>query len=288
MNFLLHLLSSLKSWIYDVIIVAMTAIWYREVLTRLPMNARVLDVGIGTATSLIDNRDIVISKNIHFTGVDYDAAYIDAATEAIRRHRLTPFVGVVCCSIHEYDPKKHHDSNNNVHRHHDHFDAIYFSGSFMIIPDKVKALQRTVAFLKPSADSRIYFTQTFESPGIVGFAMTYIKPMLKYLLSIDFGSVTYEGDFRQVLRDADVTISELHVIQKSAFRRQVLVVAAPSPHHLMARGGQEDEPHPRTWSELVSMKRRSTSPLSDGKRHYRKEEEDLEKKEDGSYDSHWF
>ena len=233
-DMLFRLYAAFKSWIYDTLIVAMTTVWYREVLTRLPTDASVLDVGIGTATSLIGNRDLLISKKLHFTGVDYDASYIDAAAEGIVRHHLQPFVEVVCCSIHDFDPAVHCKSKEGSHHHHNHsrhlFDAVYFSGSFMIIPDKVKALQRTVGMLKHphSSGSRIYFTQTFETPGIVGFVMSFVKPMLKYLLSIDFGSVTYEKDFKRVLKEADVTIHEIHVMHKSAFRRQVLVVATAS------------------------------------------------------------
>lgn len=316
LHLLLRLLASLKSWIYDTLIIAMTTVWYREVLVRLPTNATVLDVGIGTATALIDNRDILISKNLRFLGVDYDALYIETATEAVQRHRLTPFIDLSCCSIHDFDPKTSRTNNKRsssagskakgdqpVHHQFDSFDAIYYSGSFMIIPDKVKALQRTVAFLKPSSDSKIYFTQTFETPGLVGFAMTFIKPFLKYLLSIDFGSVTYEGDFREVLRAAEVTIQEIHVIQKSAFRRQVLVVAIPAPHHVMHMAGLRDEPHPQTWSELVAASRKKKSQhhhASSGSPPAAKAspspprgkdadvEGDPSAREADAYNSHWF
>ncbi len=41
-------MSGVRGWVYDRLIVGMTADWYREVLARFPDGARVLDVGIGT------------------------------------------------------------------------------------------------------------------------------------------------------------------------------------------------------------------------------------------------
>ena len=66
-----------RVWIYDVAIIKMTRVWYREVLKRLPDNARVLDVGIGTGTALICNKDLIKQKNITVVGIDYDKDYVD-------------------------------------------------------------------------------------------------------------------------------------------------------------------------------------------------------------------
>ena len=57
---------SVMSDIYDVIIIHMTEKWYAAVLARLPKGARVLDVGIGTATALVgrkgQNATVVVEK----------------------------------------------------------------------------------------------------------------------------------------------------------------------------------------------------------------------------------
>jgi ubiquinone/menaquinone biosynthesis C-methylase UbiE len=67
----------LRVWIYDAAIIKMTKVWYREVLKRLPNNVRVLDVGIGTGTALLCNKDILQSKKITVVGIDYDADYVE-------------------------------------------------------------------------------------------------------------------------------------------------------------------------------------------------------------------
>lgn len=221
-------LQALRSWIYDTIIVGMTRVWYREVLTRLPAGAHVLDVGIGTATSLVANRDLVASKQIRVTGVDYDEHYVITAQQAVAKHEgLSDAIDVVHASIHDY--------------HGGPFDAIYFSGSFMILPDKVKALQHCLSMLRSHhthvaapddklvVDGRLYFTQTFERDGFVGRYITpRVKQLLKLVLTIDFGTVTFENDFLAVLSEAGVEVEELTHLHSTLFRSQVVVVAKPT------------------------------------------------------------
>lgn len=204
---------ALRSRIYDAVIVSTTSVWYREFLTTVPMDSTVLDVGIGTATSLIENRDLLVTKRIKVHGVDYDQGYIDRANGLVAKRQLGDFVTTECCSIHDFVGGP--------------FDVIYFSGSFMIIPDKAKALRRCCGMLKDPATGTICFTQTFEKRGVVGRLMTVVKPLLKLLLTIDFGQVTYEDDFRAVLEQADVVIQKFQYIRRSTFRNQVLVLARP-------------------------------------------------------------
>ena len=115
---LLVLINRLSPLIYDIVIVKMTALWYRSVLDRLPRGARVLDIGIGTGSALAANADtgaavgencVVIrssagrhgcvmirrsakcvgvcllvcaatvrDKDLQWVGVDYDRVYVDA------------------------------------------------------------------------------------------------------------------------------------------------------------------------------------------------------------------
>jgi hypothetical protein len=58
----------LRSYIYDFIIVKMTSRWYKQVLTLLPENSTVLDVGIGTGRALLNNADLLRRKNIKVFG----------------------------------------------------------------------------------------------------------------------------------------------------------------------------------------------------------------------------
>ena len=95
----------------------------------------------------------------------------------------------------------------------------------MILPEKAKALRRCVQWLTPSS-GKVYFTQTFEKKGIVGWMMPLVKRMLKFVLTIDFGEVTFEDDFRKVMAEAEVRVDTL-VVMHEARLAQVLIVATP-------------------------------------------------------------
>ncbi|CAD2218795.1 type 11 methyltransferase [Angomonas deanei] len=217
---------SFRSYVYDFVIFTTTSRWYREVLLDCPMDVTLLDVGIGTATSLIDNRDIVVSKRMRVVGVDYDLDYVESAQANIAASSLVDTTSVEHASIHDFNK----DYNAK-------FDIIYFSGSFMIIPQQVEALTHCVKMLrspvpKTPGGGNIYFTQTFEHRSLIGLYVTpYVKKLLR-LLTIDFGEVTYEDDFKKVLERAKVDIVYTRPIRSSYFRTQTLVCAKP--------GGKKD------------------------------------------------
>ena len=74
-------------------------------LARLPKGARVLDVGIGTATALVgrkgQNATVVVEKDLTFVGVDYEDAYIRKAIDVVRKAKLEKHVDLHCRSIYD-------------------------------------------------------------------------------------------------------------------------------------------------------------------------------------------
>jgi ubiquinone/menaquinone biosynthesis C-methylase UbiE len=215
---------SFKAWVYDMCIVPMTSRWYREVLLECPVNSSMLDVGIGTASSLIANRDIIVSKQMTVMGVDYDLAYVRSAQANVAAcgGSLQDVVTVEQVDIHDY--------NKSLK---ERFDVIYFSGSFMIIPRQVEALRHCVQMLRSPVPKvpdgcNIFFTQTFERRTLVGRYITpWVKRALRAITTIDFGEVTYEDDFRAALDKAEVDIVRVKSISSSYYRTQKLVMARP-------------------------------------------------------------
>eukprot|EP01012_Entosiphon_sulcatum_P002942 TRINITY_DN10767_c0_g1_i1.p2 TRINITY_DN10767_c0_g1~~TRINITY_DN10767_c0_g1_i1.p2 ORF type:complete len:214 (+),score=37.22 TRINITY_DN10767_c0_g1_i1:730-1371(+) len=203
----------LRSVIYDWLIVSMTATWYRTVLRRLPENARVLDVGIGTATALVRNADLIREKKLTVVGIDIDADYLEQAKTVLHSSGLDRCVRVELVSATEF-------KGNQGEK----FDAIYFSGSFMILPEKPRIL-RALSPLLADSESRFYFTQTFHYKGLGGLLAAAVKPILKLLLTIDFGQVTYEADFRGSLAAGNLEIVENEVIKRSLASSTRVVVA---------------------------------------------------------------
>jgi len=211
-----------RSFVYDIAIVYMTSEWYLRVIHKLPMGAKVLDVGIGTAAALLQHSALIRNQQLHFLGVDIDAAYIQRANDLIVSNQILQNVEARLQSVYDHVGGP--------------YDAIYFSGSFMLMPDPVRALSHVTSQLKPQGANKclkiqiclltgifiylslgvVYFTQTFQKER--SWLMENIKPMLVYLTSIDFGKVTYEKDFRSYIEQAHMTIEFEEVVTEHSDR----------------------------------------------------------------------
>ncbi len=198
-----------RSWIYDSLIIRLTARWYAEVLERLTAGAVLLDVGVGTAGALAANAETVRRKGLRIIGIDIDADYIARARRRLEETTLGAHAEVRLESVYDHLAGP--------------YDAVYFSASFMLLPDPERALRHCAALLNPGG--RIFFTQTFQQRSSRG--MDWFKPMLKRLTSIDFGRVTYEDDFKVQLDAAGLALEEFTVLSPHGNRASCLAVARP-------------------------------------------------------------
>jgi SAM-dependent methyltransferase len=196
------LLRRFSPQIYDFVIVKMTSLWYREVLTRLPQGARVLDIGIGTGTSLCVNASLVASKKLTVVGVDYDAAYVQHCARALAQAGLEGSCRVVCKSVFDADLAA------EVGRD---YDAVYFSGSISLMPTPHKALQVAAGLLRPGG--KVYVTQTFQRKSFP--LLGAVKPLLRYLTTIDFGQLTFERDVDAIVAQSGLVLAEKSLIRGS-------------------------------------------------------------------------
>ena len=187
--------------VYDAVVVAMTTRWYAAAIEALPAGAKVLDVGIGTGAALLANTDAARAKGLIFTGVDYDGDYVRCANAAVAAAGADDVLPTVLeASIYEYTGGP--------------FDAAYFSGSLMIMPDKAAALAHVATLLKPGGV--ILVTQTIEARRNV--LLEWAKPMLKFVTTIDFGSVTYLHELEAAVREAGLRITSSSVVEGSDAR----------------------------------------------------------------------
>lgn len=183
--------------IYDLLIVRMTAKWYKAVLERLKPQDRLLDVGIGTASALAKNADLVLKNQLVIVGIDYEEEYIKKARMVSRYAGLVKQLVLHCKSI--YDPQLQELFTGAAS-----FDAAYFSGSLTLMPDPPGALQAAAAMLKEGG--KIYITQTFQNhPSPV---MERVKPLLKHLTTVDFGKLTYRWEVQRIIDDAGMEVLE--------------------------------------------------------------------------------
>jgi ubiquinone/menaquinone biosynthesis C-methylase UbiE len=194
-------IARLTGGIYDKMIVSMTEVWYKNVLERQADNAIILDVGIGTAGALLQCKDIIKAKNLTIIGIDYNEFYIEAASEQITKHGMEDFITVHALSIYD-DKKLQNILDEYIKSKEKRVDSVYFSGSFSLLPDPKAALIAVMRdALKPDS-GKIYITQTYQkkTPPL----MSHVKPLIKYITTIDFGQLVKTEEVVELLKSDDL------------------------------------------------------------------------------------
>ncbi|MEQ6885251.1 class I SAM-dependent methyltransferase [Salicola sp. Rm-C-2C1-2] len=202
----------IRSLIYDTLILKLTSRWYAEVLSLIPARATVLDVGIGTAGALLANAEHVTSKQLQITGIDIDGGYVARARPRLSQSSLKECVMVYQESVYDHRGGP--------------YDVIYFSASFMLLPDPEQALRHCCTLLNPGG--RIVFTQTIQHRR--SQLMEAFKPLLRRLTSIDFGQVTYAEDFRAQIQAAGLELVTFDTLETHGNRASCRAVAVPASH----------------------------------------------------------
>jgi ubiquinone/menaquinone biosynthesis C-methylase UbiE len=236
-------LSSIVGGIYDKLCVHMTETWYRNVLCRQDNNSVILDCGIGTSgesihlifetyhkyytnktiamtirifyasthffiskttwiAALIRCKDIIMEKNLKIIGVDYNELYVNAAKDNIRKAKLEDYVQVYCASIYDIDQIREYMKDEKLQ-------TVYFSGSFSLLPDPSSALLAVSHLLRDNG--KIYITQTYQrkAPPLIA----QIKPLIKYVTTIDFGKLIRVQDVEEIFeKTRDVLEVEVHEV----------------------------------------------------------------------------
>eukprot|EP00551_Chaetoceros_affinis_P012250 CAMPEP_0203667976 /NCGR_PEP_ID=MMETSP0090-20130426/4696_1 /ASSEMBLY_ACC=CAM_ASM_001088 /TAXON_ID=426623 /ORGANISM="Chaetoceros affinis, Strain CCMP159" /LENGTH=388 /DNA_ID=CAMNT_0050532283 /DNA_START=539 /DNA_END=1705 /DNA_ORIENTATION=+ len=210
-------MSNLVSKIYDFMILHMTEKWYESVLNQLDDNCVVLDVGIGTAGALLRCKEIIKKKNIKVIGIDYNPYYISAAKSSIEQNEMTELITVHCIDLYDGDKLKEVIQNETTEQGVGLVDVVYFSGSFSLLPNPKGALLSVIPFLrteaakkgakKSSSTGLIYITQTYQKRVLP--LLSNVKPLLKYMTTIDFGQMVKVEEIHELLNDEELVENKL-------------------------------------------------------------------------------
>jgi SAM-dependent methyltransferase len=184
MVFGFQLITKLKSLLYDILISRFLTITAHVMMTNhiATLSGNFLDVGCGTGAPLQAVIPFLKSSYSKFVGVDLDHEYV---LQAQRR-----FTGDKDVNIHEMN---FYEINKTLK---DKFNFILFSFSFMLMPNQVNAI--SVAKNSLEKDGRIGFIMTINSKE--NKLLEKIKPYIHRLTSIDFGNVTYQKQFEEILK----------------------------------------------------------------------------------------
>jgi len=202
------------NYLYKLIIDDVTDMCYENCLEYFPAGARILDVGIGNGIMIRQFHGLIRRKALQIIGIDINRQYLKHCRNLIRQWNLADNIRVYHSPVESYVPP---EAN--------YFDYILFSMSFMLFRDQQFVLDRIKPWLKP--DGEVVFFQTMfknRSP-----LLDFIKPRLKYFTTIDFGRVTYEKDFFDLLSAKEISITEDRMLKKEWFKGEYrLIISAPA------------------------------------------------------------
>lgn len=152
--------------------------------------------------ALIRCKDIIVEKNLKIIGVDYNDLYVNAAKDNISRANLEDYIEVHCASIYDIDRIREYLKNQKLQ-------TVYFSGSFSLLPDPSSALLTVASLLEDHG--KIYITQTYQrkTPPLVA----QIKPLIKYITTIDFGQLVRVQDVEKIFEKTNHVLDvEVHEV----------------------------------------------------------------------------
>lgn len=199
----------MKNILYKVIIKRVTDYCYQNCLEYFDAGSRILDVGIGNGLMLKKFHPLIKSKNLKITGIDINKNYLQHCDALIKTYALDNFIDIYHESVEAYEP-----FNGQL------FDYILFSMSFMLFEKQNLVLKRIRNWLQP--EGKVIFFQTMFKEKFP--LMEMIKPKLKHLTTIDFGKVTYEKEFFDLLAKNNLCVFEDRLIKKEWFQGEYRMI----------------------------------------------------------------
>lgn len=195
---MLGLIKKVPVYIYDFFISTfLTIAAHVQMMGSMTMlKGNFLDVGCGTGAPLkkiISNLEAYYDRVV---GVDLHEEYTKKAQEVFKDH---PRVEIHNCDF--YEIKKVAGDRK--------FSTIFFSFSFMLMPDHIKALMLSQSILEKNG--RICFLMTLNKKSFP--LLDRLKPLIKKITTVDFGKVVYERDFEEVVNIANLEIVKKERIQ---------------------------------------------------------------------------
>jgi ubiquinone/menaquinone biosynthesis C-methylase UbiE len=201
----------MRNWFYQLLVQRTTNECYKGFLNHVPTGSRLLDVGIGNGLMIDTFHPLIRLKQLRITGIDIDADYLRHCRELIQKHGLEEVIDVCHAPAEQYTPPEPGC-----------FDGVLFCMSFMVLNDPHVVLRRARDWLKPGG--QLVFAQAmFKKRSRL---VDWVKPKLKYLTMIDFGTAIYEKDFFTLLQEHGLSIRTDRVLKGEWFNSQCRLIAA--------------------------------------------------------------
>lgn len=203
-----------RNRLYRFFIQSATDYCYRNCLNFFPSESVILDVGIGNGLMINNYHHLIKNKRLRITGIDINRHYLNHCGCLIKQYQLENNICIFHEAVELFQPSTACC-----------FDFILFSMSFMLFQNQQEVLDRALSWLKPGG--RLVFFQTmFRKHSRL---MDIIKPKLKYFTTVDFGSVTYDDQFFNLINKNDMIVEKDHLIKKEWFRGEYRMIVVKPP-----------------------------------------------------------
>lgn len=178
---------------------------YEYILNKVKPNSSILDVGVGTGTSLLNHKKLILEKNLYIHGIDIDEEYNNYCKKEVQKHKLESNIFIEYKDLFELNDKK--------------YDYIIFIQSFPVIERDLMTKILLHAQNLLNNDGKIIFTHNLvENKKDMNNIFYKIKPYIKYipLVWIDSGKPTLKTDFEDWLKKYKMTFTYdiIHTINK--------------------------------------------------------------------------
>ena len=198
---LLNLIRSISAHIYDIFIsYFFTLASHLIIINYMHLTSNnFLDIGCGTGTPLKAIANTIKKFHSKIVGVDLHPAYTEKAIGIFKDDPQVEIYNMDFYKIRSYIQEK--------------FRFIFFSFSFMLMPDQPQALELAKQILEKNENSRISFVLTINKSK--NSFLQRIKPLIKRITTVDFGNVVYEDDFLSLLNSAGLEVTKYIRVRSS-------------------------------------------------------------------------
>lgn len=157
-------------------------------------NSSILDVGVGTGINLVNNKKLILDKNLNINGIDIDKNYNKYCKNIIKKNKLEKNIIIELKNLFDID-----DISNK-------YKYIVFGQSYPVISKKL--ITKMVKYCKNllQNDGKIIFIHNLIDNNKNHHIVYKIKPYLKYIpfIWIDSGKPTKKTDFEKFLTSLEL------------------------------------------------------------------------------------
>jgi ubiquinone/menaquinone biosynthesis C-methylase UbiE len=167
---------------------------YRFVLEQAERGSRILDVGIGTGTYLLDLANLIRAKDLQVTGVDVRSDYLAWCDAAVRRCGLSDHVTTLQQDVFQLRPRRE-----------DKYHCVVLVTTWTVLPDREKLLPLAREQLL-SPGGRLIIANAFYRRGPTTLLLNFFRVWVIGWM-VGYGKCTHMDELTATLEASGYDVS---------------------------------------------------------------------------------